>query len=147
MGASEVLQTQLAMGLTIIQIPRRSDTHQGRYIFRKIIGIRPLVQKAINQHLYALMRQVLYGAACNRTHSMEERCARWLLMTHDRAAADSFPLTREFSFAYAWRTAGEGERRHGHVEEGRVYPLRAARSSRLFLVLPALTIRSQISVG
>jgi CRP-like cAMP-binding protein len=27
---------------------------------------------------------------------MEERCARWLLMTHDRAGEDSFPLTQEF---------------------------------------------------
>ena len=54
------------------------------------------MQKVINQHLYALMRQILYGAACNRVHSMEERCARWLLMTHDRAAGDTFPLTQEF---------------------------------------------------
>ena len=27
---------------------------------------------------------------------MEERCARWLLMTHDRAGQDTFPLTQEF---------------------------------------------------
>ena len=27
---------------------------------------------------------------------MEERCARWLLMTHDRAGADTFPLTQDF---------------------------------------------------
>jgi CRP-like cAMP-binding protein len=54
------------------------------------------MQKVLHQHLYALMRQILYGAACNRLHSMEERCARWLLMTHDRAGADTFPLTQEF---------------------------------------------------
>jgi DNA-binding transcriptional regulator YhcF (GntR family) len=27
---------------------------------------------------------------------MEQRCARWLLMTHDRAGQDSFPLTQQF---------------------------------------------------
>ncbi len=27
---------------------------------------------------------------------MEERCTRWLLMTHDRAAQDNFPLTQDF---------------------------------------------------
>jgi CRP-like cAMP-binding protein len=64
--------------------------------FQKLITGRPFVQKLMNQHLYALMRQVLYGAACNRVHSMEERCARWLLMTHDRASQDTFPLTQEF---------------------------------------------------
>jgi CRP-like cAMP-binding protein len=61
-----------------------------------MVTSRPLVQKVLNQHLYALMRQILYGAACNRIHSMEERCARWLLMTHDRAGQDTFPLTQEF---------------------------------------------------
>ena len=52
--------------------------------------------RLIHEHLYALMRQILFGAACNRVHSMEERCARWLLMTHDRAGEDTFPLTQEF---------------------------------------------------
>jgi len=92
-GASEVLQTQHAMGLNLIQIPGDAVRIKAD-AFLRIMGSRPLMQKAINQHLYALMRQVLYGAACNRIHSMEERCARWLLMTHDRAGSDTFPLTQ-----------------------------------------------------
>jgi CRP-like cAMP-binding protein len=36
------------------------------------------------------------SVACNRVHSLEERMCRWLLMTHDRVGADSFPLTQEF---------------------------------------------------
>jgi CRP-like cAMP-binding protein len=36
------------------------------------------------------------SAACNRLHPVEERCARWLLMTHDRIGDDQFPLTQEF---------------------------------------------------
>jgi CRP-like cAMP-binding protein len=83
------------MGLNLIQIPGDAVRIKAD-VFRKIIGGRPLVQKAINRHLYALMRQILYGAACNRMHCMEERCARWLLMTHDRAGEDTFPLTQEF---------------------------------------------------
>jgi CRP-like cAMP-binding protein len=94
-GASEVIQAQGAMGLSLVQIPGaavRIDTE----VFRKVIRSRPSVERLISQHLYALMRQILHGAACNRLHSMEERCARWLLMTHDRAGEDSFPLTQEF---------------------------------------------------
>jgi CRP-like cAMP-binding protein len=94
-GASEVLQAQIAMGLNLIQIPGIAVRIKAD-AFTKVVACRPLMQKVINQHLYALMRQVLYGAACNRMHSMEERCARWLLMTHDRADGDTFPLTQEF---------------------------------------------------
>ena len=36
-------------------------------------------------------------AACNRLHGIEKRCARWLLMTHDRVGeAERSPLTQEF---------------------------------------------------
>jgi len=94
-GASEVLQAQLAMGLNLIQIPGAAARINAG-AFRRIFGERPLMQNTIHQHQYALIRQVLYGAACNRVHSMEERCARWLLMTHDRAGDDTFPLTQEF---------------------------------------------------
>jgi CRP-like cAMP-binding protein len=35
--------------------------------------------------------------ACNRLHTINQRCARWLLMTHDRVGGgDSFDLTQEF---------------------------------------------------
>lgn len=94
-GASEVIQMQGAMGMNLIQIPGKA-VQIGAEAFRKMITRRPLVMKVVHQHLYALMRQILYGAACNRLHSMEERSARWLLMTHDRAGSDSFPLTQEF---------------------------------------------------
>ena len=94
-GASEVVQAQGAMGLNLIQIPGNALEIKAA-AFRELLDRRPPLLKLVNQHLYALMRQILYGAACNRLHCMEERCARWLLMTHDRAGADTFPLTQEF---------------------------------------------------
>jgi CRP-like cAMP-binding protein len=49
-------------------------------------------------HLYtsALMVQISQGTACNRAHSIQQRCARWLLLTHDRVGKDEFLLTQEF---------------------------------------------------
>lgn len=41
--------------------------------------------------------QAAQAVACNRLHDVEARCARWLLMTHDRVRqAARFPLTHEF---------------------------------------------------
>lgn len=94
-GAAEVFQTKGAMGLNLIQIPGTAVRIEAN-AFRKVINDRPIVQRLIYEHMYALLRQILYSAACNRIHTMEERCARWLLMTHDRAGDDTFPLTQEF---------------------------------------------------
>jgi CRP-like cAMP-binding protein len=94
-GAWEVLQGQPSMGLNIIQIPGTAIRIPAAS-FREVVRNRPSIQRLMHQHLYALLRQILYGAGCNRKHSMEERCVRWLLMTHDRAGEDTFPLTQEF---------------------------------------------------
>ena len=56
--------------------------------------------KAFRDLLLAYVRcfmvQVLQSVACNGLHSVQERCARWLLMTHDRAGADHFEMTHQF---------------------------------------------------
>ncbi len=40
--------------------------------------------------------QVAQAVACNGLHTIQRRCSRWILMTHDRALVDEFPLTHEF---------------------------------------------------
>ena len=58
---------------------------------------RPGVRRLFNRYTQAYLTQVAQGAACNRLHHLEARCARWLLMTHDRVGgADAFPLKQEF---------------------------------------------------
>ena len=94
-GAVEAMQRQGALGLHVIQLSGTAvRIPSGSFLAE--IARRPQVASVIFRHQYALTRQILTGAACNRVHSMEERCARWLLMTHDRAGQDSFPLTQEF---------------------------------------------------
>ena len=50
----------------------------------------------VRRYLHGYINMVSQTAACNRLHEVESRCARWLLMTHDRANSDTFPLTHEF---------------------------------------------------
>jgi len=36
------------------------------------------------------------GAACNKVHSIEQRCAKWLLMAQDRLQTEEFTVTQAF---------------------------------------------------
>jgi CRP-like cAMP-binding protein len=48
------------------------------------------------RYTQATLIQVSQSAACNRVHSIEEHCARWLLMTRNLVNGDRFELTQEF---------------------------------------------------
>ena len=48
------------------------------------------------RYAHAFFNQVAQSAACASLHPLEQRCCRWLLMTHDRMQSDEFLLTHEF---------------------------------------------------
>ena len=50
----------------------------------------------LQRYTQAHINQISQSAACGRTHTIDERCARWLLITHDQVGADHFPLTQQF---------------------------------------------------
>jgi CRP-like cAMP-binding protein len=47
-------------------------------------------------YVYALFAQASRGVLCNRTHTLEERLSRWLLLVRDRIHSDTLPLRDEF---------------------------------------------------
>lgn len=55
----------------------------------------PSLQRLVSAYTEALLAQTFHTVACNTVHSVEERCCRWLLSTHDRMDQAIVPLTHE----------------------------------------------------
>ena len=53
-------------------------------------------QCLVHKYLFLLAKQLAQTAACNRLHSLEQRCCHWLLVAHDSALSESFLFTHEF---------------------------------------------------
>jgi CRP-like cAMP-binding protein len=54
------------------------------------------LERQLQQFSQIMAMQVTQIAACNRLHEVDERLARWLLMSADRIGSDYVPLTQEF---------------------------------------------------
>jgi CRP-like cAMP-binding protein len=79
----------------LCQLPGRALKIPAGVLLQEIRRTASL-NRLLLRYAAAVMVQVAQHAACNRSHSMEQRCARWLLMTHDRVEGDQFPLTQQF---------------------------------------------------
>ena len=57
----------------------------------------PGLARLLGRYTQAFINGLAQSVACNRLHNIDQRCARWLLMTHDRVGGgDAFDLTQEF---------------------------------------------------
>ncbi len=54
------------------------------------------LDRRLQQFSQTLAMEVTQVAACNRLHEVNERLARWLLMSADRVESNFVPLTQEF---------------------------------------------------
>jgi len=79
----------------IVQIPNGGCRAKADVVLKEFTrgeGLYTLLLRYIN----SLLRQVGQTAACNASHTIEERLSRWLLMCHDRVDSDQINLTQEF---------------------------------------------------
>jgi CRP-like cAMP-binding protein len=100
-GREGMLGVQLALGVT--SEPLKSLVQgQGQALridaaaFRRELAASPALRTMLDRYVVVLLAQHARAAACLRFHMIEERLARWLLMSQDRALSDVFQLTQEF---------------------------------------------------
>ena len=100
-GREGMVGAQLALGVMTMPLHalvQGSGTawRIGAKDFRGELARSAGLQRVMNRYLYVLMAQLATSAVCVRFHQIGPRLARWLLMSQDRAHADSFAVTHEF---------------------------------------------------
>ena len=94
-GVPLLLGTKSIPTQVVAQIPGDALRMKAEVFIREVYWGSPL-HTLLLRYMQTLMNQFVQTAACNRLHCVEERCCRWLLMTHDRVESDEFVLTQEF---------------------------------------------------
>jgi len=122
-------QDAVAPGETMMQVPDSSVEQLGVAAFRREASRQGAFATLVGRYAQATVAQMMQSAACNALHHVQERCPRWLLMTHDRVGRDEFHLSHEFLaimlgvrrqsvtvVAGTLQAAGLISYKHGHVK-------------------------------
>jgi CRP-like cAMP-binding protein len=64
--------------------------------FQREMNRRGPFSRLINWYAEAFVAFLMRSVACNALHSVDERCARWLLTTRDRVGRNEFAMTQDF---------------------------------------------------
>lgn len=93
-GVPTILRVERALFRVIVEIPGdalrveadtlREEFHRGGEL-----------QNWLLRYTHALFTQMFQSGICNHFHTVEQRLARWLLVTSDRGQSESFQLTHE----------------------------------------------------
>jgi len=95
LGSMIVLQVRRAWGRTLVQVSGVAVKLPVAALLMHLER-QPLLRTILVQYQDAFTRHIFQVGACNLVHTMEERCARWLLMTQDRVGQATFALTQQF---------------------------------------------------
>ena len=95
LGVTAILQVESSPYRALVQVPggaSRIEIKKLKILFDERASLRRLILR----YLHALMTQTAQSAVCSRFHSVEQRLARWILSSRDRARRNSFRYTQEF---------------------------------------------------
>ena len=79
----------------LVSVPDQTAEAMSVNAFEREMSRRGPFANLINRYAQGFVVFLMRTAACNALHSVEERCARWLLTTRDRVGRNDFPMTQE----------------------------------------------------
>lgn len=94
-GLPLVLHATTMPSRAFVQVPGHAYCMRDEDLLAAMRGSATF-ERLLFRSALALYDQTAQHAACNRLHTLEERCARWLLMTHDQVDGDVLLLKQQF---------------------------------------------------
>lgn len=94
-GLPIMLADRLDASSAYVQVPGSGLRLRASILEEKLRSSSSL-RRVMLQYAHAFFSQIVQSAACAHFHSLDQRCCRWLLMTHDRVQSDELLLTQEF---------------------------------------------------
>jgi CRP-like cAMP-binding protein len=94
-GITVFLGAQVATTQAVLQVPDGAS-RMTVAAFHRALARGPALHGLMQAYACTMLGQIARSAACNQRHVVEQRCARWLLMAHDRVGEDRFTLTQAF---------------------------------------------------
>ncbi|MGY6661027.1 MAG: Crp/Fnr family transcriptional regulator [Glycocaulis sp.] len=94
-GVNALFDIGTALIDTVVQLPGEAHRIPVSRLLA-LMKVHPSIHGLLEACVHTALNQITHTAACNRLHTSEERCCRWLLMCNDAALSDEFQLTQEF---------------------------------------------------
>lgn len=127
-GLATLAGDRIATTTVVCQIAGGATRIAVEDFVREVVSRGGPFHQLLLRYAIAFLGMVAQVGACNASHAVEQRFARWLLLVHDRVGQNEFPLTHEFTAlmlgvrrasvtqaAAALRLAGGIEYRNGWV--------------------------------
>jgi CRP-like cAMP-binding protein len=86
----------VAPGKTLMQVSDTDAEMLSVDDFRREVATRGALHDLMGRYTQVIIAQLMQSTACKARHQVQQRCARWLLMTHDRMQEQDFNLSHEF---------------------------------------------------
>jgi hypothetical protein len=86
----------VALGDTMMQVAGTSAEMMTVASFRHAVVAHKGFGDVVSRYAQVVVAQMMQSTACNALHPVQQRCARWLLTTHDRMHRQDFGLSHEF---------------------------------------------------
>ena len=83
-------------GETMMQVPDTNAEVMSTAAFTRELARGGPFHECVHRYSQGLLMLIMQSTGCMALHTVQERCCRWLLMTHDRIRQDEFHLSHEF---------------------------------------------------